>query len=129
MLEPPDGAWVVVGDDPSVLLVRDDRSARGQGHPAGQRWWLAHDGTVAPVSWAEVTGPPTAYLDADRSIIQRVYTQAQLDDAVAQARRDAGLSFVGDHVVEPGGYCRTHGSHHNPEELARADDRAEGDES
>lgn len=125
--EPPDGAWVVVGDDPHVLLVRDDHSAREGGNEPGRHWFYGHDGSEPPLSWAQLTGPQPVdgWLGADQSKIQRVYTQAELDEAVAEARREAGLTVIGDHLMEPGGYCRTHGSIHRPEELARAEDRLE----
>lgn len=123
MPEPPDAAMVVVGDDPRVLLVRDDHSAREAGYELGRHWFLGHDGQEAPLSWAQVLGaePDEGQLVADRSVIQRVFTQAELDEAV----RAASLTVVGDHLMEPGGYCRTHGSIHRPEELARAEDRLE----
>lgn len=117
MPEPPDGAWVVVGEDSLVLLVRDDYSAREAGYEAPYRWFYGHDDVEPPLSWAQVTGA-----------IQRVYTQAELDTAVAQARAEAGIIPVGEHLIEAGGYCRTCGVLHSTVEVARLEDRlvAEG---
>lgn len=119
--EPPDSAWIVVGDDPLVLLVRDDYSAREGGCEPGHHWFYGHDGMKPPLSWAQLTGPQPVdgWPGADRSVVQRVYTQAEVEARVAKAR----LTPVGEHLIEPGGYCRTHGVKHSPQEIARAEDR------
>jgi hypothetical protein len=125
MPEPPDAAWVVVGDDPYVLLIRDDHSAHEGGNPPGHHWFLAHDGSEPPLSWGQLTGPQpvSRWLGADRSVIQRVYAQAELDEAVALARRKAQITPVGEHLIEPRGYCRTCGVRHSTVEIARLEDR------
>lgn len=124
--EPPNGAWVVVGDDPHVLLIRDDHSAREAGYEPGRRWFYGHDGSEPPLSWAQLTSPQSVegWPGADRSVIQRVYTQSELEAAVALARTEqAGLRVIGTHIIEPGGWCRTDGTRHSPEEIARLEDR------
>lgn len=128
--EPPDSAMILVGEPHAgVVLVRDDTAA-AEGDYGSQHWQVIGKDVELPLSWAQVVGdePDDGQLiGADRSVIQRVFTQAELDQAVADARRAAALTVVGDHLMEPGGYCRTHGSVHSPEELARAEDRLESE--
>jgi hypothetical protein len=113
MPEPPDGAWIVVGDDPYVLLIRDDHSAREGGEEPGWHWFYGHDGSEPPLSWAQVKGAEVddGGLVADRSVIQRVWTQDELDQAVA----DGGYEDVGEHrIALSTGVCVLHGEFYRP---------------
>lgn len=118
--EPLDGAYVESGE---LLWVRDDVStdeARRDGDgpawtslPADARWWLANVPDEPPRCWSEVAGlaPGPA---------RRLYTQVELDAAVEAA----SYQRVGDHLREPGGYCRTCGEFHAETEWARIAVRA-----
>jgi hypothetical protein len=124
MPEPPDGAWVVVGDDPYVLLIRDDHSALVGGNEPGRCWFHAHDGSEEPLSWAQVTGaePDGGRLVADRRVVQRVWTQVEPDALPALA---GGYETIGDHQIALGsGVCVTHGERYElPHELDRLRER------
>lgn len=120
--EPPDSAWIVVGDDPHVLLVRDDYSAREGGCEPGHHWFYGHDGMVPPLSWAQLTGPQPVdgWPGADRSVIRQVYTKDELDQAVA----DGDYEQIGEHrIALSAGRCVLHGEVYQPHELDRLRER------
>lgn len=60
------------------------------------------------------------------SYLDELYTQAELDAAVEQARREASVVPVGEHLMEPGGHCRTCGHGHSNTEWARIHDAEAG---
>lgn len=125
--EPPDASLILVGDPrDGVVLLRDDHTAREGGYLPAVRWFDLGD-RIDPLSWAQVIGvePDGGRLGgADRPRITRLHTEDELREAVAKVQ----LRVVGDHIVEAGGWCRTHGSQHSPEEIARAEDRLAGEE-
>lgn len=125
--EPPDQHglyWRATGTgEYPVVMIRDDRLATE---------WEWTDGPEARWFEANSDGEPMTFADMCEHSDGEGYPmseavvlvpQPEVDRLVAEARRAAGLTFVGDHPVEPGGYCRRCGSKHSPEELARIEDR------
>jgi hypothetical protein len=144
--EPPDGATVLLGDPPvQVAVVRDDHSTSASRDqrphddisygwdwsniPEDAHWWLVHEEFAPPFTWAELTGDEDpARLDyllvgLNRKAVTRLFTAADLDAAVRAAR----LTPVGEHLMEPSGYCRTCGIVHSNTEWARLHDQLAGD--
>lgn len=122
--EPPDGAMVLLGEPPlQVVLVRDDVSANDSA-----RWFPPLDQGHEPARWddlissdPDVDVPEVVPHGVDRSVVVRLYTQTDLDLAVAQAT----VTPVGEHLMEPSGWCRTCGVQHSHVEWARLHDRLE----
>jgi hypothetical protein len=113
--EPPDSALVLVGgEDNETVYLRDDRGLQPDD---SHRWFpLLGDDEGEARTWDWL---------AEREPV-RLYRQAEVDRLVSQARRfglNQAVRPIGEHLVESQGYCRTCGSHHSPEEIARLEDR------
>lgn len=124
--EPGDGTRLEFEYGTDVYAVwRDDESSRAAGWRAGAggETWLLY-GESVPVTWDQLRRD---FGDEALANATRLYTQAELDQAVSAGRREAGLTVIGDHLMEPGGYCRTCGVAHSPQELARIEDRLAGE--
>jgi hypothetical protein len=127
MQEPPDGAYVLLGEpDEQELYVRDDSAAREAGYD-GEHWFLAGSPLDDPITWDALTTEPfTRELPPDAqalATVARLYTQAELDRAVA----DGGYEDIGEHRIGLGaGRCVVHGEVYEPLELDRLREREGG---
>lgn len=115
--EPPDASLVLVGDPlGGVVLLRDDHTAREGGYFPPVHWFDLGD-RIDPLSWPQVIGvePDKGQLaGVDLSQITRLYTQDEVDDAVAAG----GYEDIGDHRIALGpGRCVLHGEVYQPNEL------------
>lgn len=133
--EPPDGTSWLIGEPPvQAYVVRDDASASAvrdqdpyRSVADDARWFPADSENDGPYVWSEITGPYVGHEDMpigiDGTKVARLFTQAEVHRLAAEAKATAGLTPVGEHLIEPGGYCRSCGVKHSPEEIARAEDR------
>lgn len=51
MPEPPEGAFVLVGDVPSQILLQRDDAEAADGDWGDERWFDTADGEADPVAW------------------------------------------------------------------------------
>lgn len=135
MDEPRDeGAMVLAGGPPDMLVGYPPVAVVYVRHDAAEdadprRWWPLVGDDAYPVTWGEVAHVQVAGPDGTRwepQTVTRVYTQADVDAAVEAARRDAQVVPVGEHLMEPGGHCRTCGHRHSNTEWARIHDAEAG---
>lgn len=125
--EPSDGRalyWAATGTGEfPVVMVRDDTLRREWTTDPEARWFEANSGGE-PMTWDEMCE------HSDREGYPLAEAVRMVPEAeVARAAAAAGITPVGEHLMELGGYCRTHGVRHSPEEIARAEDRLAKEES
>lgn len=134
--EPPANAYALVGESPvQVLLVRDDAATETAiaNDPEVEleetaRWYRVDDEAVGPYTWADITEPGAQVWINGLSdvykpeVIQRLYTQAELDAAVAVASTEQ----AGGHAIAVAtGRCLCHGTRFSGPELERLRQREE----
>lgn len=116
--EPGDGTRLEFEYGTDLYAVwRDDESSRAAGWrtgAGGETWCLYGESVPRTWDWLRAEFGDEVLANA-----QRLYTQDELD----QARAEAGIIPVGEHLIEPGGYCRSCTSHHSTVEIARLEDR------
>jgi hypothetical protein len=112
MPEPPAPALVLIGsEDNETVYLRDDRGLKPDDL---HRWFpLLGDDEGEARTWVWL---------AEREPVELV-RRPDADRLVADARREAGITPLGEHLKEPGGWCRTHSIQHSEVEWARIHDQ------
>lgn len=111
--EPADGHalyWAATGTgEYPVVMVRDDALRREWTTDPEARWFEANS-AGEPMTWGEMCehSAGEGYPMSEAGVLGPVPER------------------VGDHLREPGGYCRTHGEVHAETEWTRIADRAAG---
>jgi hypothetical protein len=97
MPEPPDNSvllWPARDDSElPVVILRDDQLAAWLGDP--EKRWHTPNTLGASATWA-VSCEIAEANQCPMSEAIRLHTQAEVDEAVAQAKADAGLTPVGE---------------------------------